>query len=491
MSRWAKVLIGLLAVAAIAGIVVRINAFFGKDPFARYRISSQLGIEMKGVTVKHYNGSKLTGTVFVDKVEVPQDHQSLDFFGIHGGHFNTTQGPITYNGQAGSFNVVTGQLVVNTPGHVTAKNLDLVTSSFLFDQQTMNLTMPGGVHGTADGGQIVGTNLVYRGRTGGYSFKGDWMGVPPKEAGLEVVQAVGPSKADSQSQAPTKTRWHITGEVDFLNGVANYTDMRAEDGEILVTAPRGSLDQHTDVLTLDGPVRYYSEKANCECDHAVIYRKEKKAVLTGHVHMLVKPKDQERLQVSEIPPWKPPVPSSVAQNRPPAPQSAEAQQEKDLDDELRSSKTQRKYPAHVKADEVDYWYAKGNRHAIIKGSPDCYQELAGGRWRRVVTHVGYYDGEKDELTLQSSDGTKDTRVVDSLDDDFVATKFTVSTKEDDDKYSASGMDGNYSSDEEDELAPKSGGNGAAKPNTPSQAPTSPPVNPAPATPPGGPPRNGA
>jgi len=470
MSRLVKILVSVLTVAAVLGLVNKLYNVLMRDPLARFRVTPALGIEMKGVTVKNYQGKKLVASAKVDKVVVRQDHQFFDFLGVHNGLFSTKEGPVTFTSDSANYDAMTRQLAVDTPSHVTAKDLDATASSFMFDQESSIGKMPGLVSGTLKGGQFTGRNLTYNSNTGGYKVqKIDWFGIPPADSGTELVQT------PEQKSQTSKTRWHISGEVEFLNGIATYKDIRAEDGEILVTAPQGVLDQHTDVLTLSGPVYYYSEKANCVCDKAVIYRREKRAVLTGNVHMLVKPKDQEKLQIGEIPPWRPPVPDSVAASRPAAPQSAESQQEKDLDDELRSSKTSRKYPAHAKADEVTYWYAKGSRHAIIKGSPDCYQEFPGGRWRRIVTHEGLYDGEKDELVLESTEGTRDTRMVDSLGDDLVAKRFKVSTKEDDEKYSGEQVDGIYSSDDEDLPQPKNGGSTApSAPAQPVQTPTTTP-----------------
>jgi hypothetical protein len=474
MSRLVKILVSILTVLVVAGLVNKLHNVLAQDPFARYHAAPTLGIEMKGVTMETYNGNKKIGSAKIDKVTVRQDHQFLDMQGISDGHFVTPVGPFDFTAQTANYNALTRQMMVTSSSHVSTKDANLNVPGFVFDVDASTVKMPSVLTGSLYGGKVVGRDLTYTAKPGftHYSFVGDWQGVPPKDAGTEVLQL-------PQGQSPpVRTKWRISGAVDFLNGIGTYTNIRASDDEILVTAPKGVLDQHTDVLTLTGPVYYYSDKANCVCDKAVIYRKEKRAVLSGNVHMLVKPKDQEKLQVSEIPPWKPPVPDSIAANRPPAPQNAESQQEKDLDDELRSSKTTRKYPAHIKADEITYWYGKGSRHAVITGSPDCYQEFPGGRWRRVVTHEGLYDGEKDVLTLKSTAGQKDTRMVDSIGDDLVSSQFTVSTKEDDEKYSSPDAEGVISSDEDEVPTFKNGGNNqppaSTAPSTPTPAPQTPP-----------------
>lgn len=485
MSRLVKILVSVLTVLLVAGLVNALHNVLAHDPFARYRAAPTLGIQMDGVTMKSYNRDKLVGKAKIDKVTVRQDHQYLDLQGISNGLFATTDGPLTFDkAQSASYNALTRQLMVTSTAHVATKDLNATVPGFVYDTDAQTLKMPGTAVGTLYGGIFKGRDLTYTAKSKFTHYtigQVDWQGVPPKDAGVEVAQL------PQSSSQPTRTKWHISGAVDFLNGIGTYTNIRANDEDILVTAPKGVLDQHTDILTLTGPVYYYSDKANCVCDKAVIYRKEKRAVLSGNVHMLIKPKDQEKLQVTEIPPWKPPVPDSIAANRPAAPQTAESQQEKDLDDELRSSKTTRKYPAHIKADEITYWYAKGSRHAVIKGTPECYQEFPGNRWRRVVTHEALYDGEKDLMTLKSTDGQKDTRMVDSIGDDLVASQFTVSTKEDDEKYSSPDAEGVLSTDDEDVPTVKNGGNNQPPAKS---APTPAPNTPAPATPPPGPPKIG-
>src|SRR5690606_19094504 len=86
----------------------------------------------------------------------------------------------------------------------------------------------------------------------------------------------------------------------------------ATDGDIIVMSDNFEHDTKTDVLTVTGNVRYFSTKANLTCEKAVIYRKEKRAVLTGAVKMLIKPRSkQTKAVVEEIPPFRPIVPEEI------------------------------------------------------------------------------------------------------------------------------------------------------------------------------------
>jgi hypothetical protein len=203
----------------------------------------------------------------------------------------------------------------------------------------------------------------------------------------------------------------------------------------------------------------------------VIYRREKRAVLTGHVHMLVKPKDQEKLDLSELRPFTPMVPDSIAAKRPAAPPSQESQQQKDLQEELRSSKTLRKYPLHLSADRIEYWYRKGNRHAVITGSPQAMQELPDAdHWRRAWAYKALYNGETEKLDLQSAPGKRDARMKNSLGDDLTAKWFQVSTKENDEEYEGDEVYGDVAPTGDEDLDTVKG----KKPATPTNKP---PANP--------------
>src|SRR6185503_17951776 len=140
--------------------------------------------------------------------------------------------------------------------------------------------------------------------------------------------------------------------------------------------------------------------------------REKRAVLTGNVSMLVKPKDQEKLEVVEIQPFRPEVPIEVAASRPKPPSGA-SEAEKKQNEELRSSKTARKYPISIRSEQIEYWYKRGERRATITGSPEARQDFPNGRWRRMKTNKAYYDAEKETLQLVSSESKRDTRVITS------------------------------------------------------------------------------
>jgi hypothetical protein len=248
--------------------------------------------------------------------------------------------------------------------------------------------------------------------------------------------------------------------------------MRGTDGDSIVMSPKGTWDEKTDVVDCEGPVKYWGVKANLVCDHLVIYRKEKRAVATGNVVIYIKPEEKQTApdDKMEVPPFRPTVPDEVSKERPPAPIGSD-QHSKDLNEDVRSSASFNKYPATVRAEKIIYWYKKGDRHADITGSPEAQQEFPEGRWRMAWTHHALYDGEKETLTLLSSEGTRDTRMKNSIGDDGTAAKYIFSTKDDDDSYDADDEKGRFvNTDEEaNEAAAKAGkgkSTGTTKPGTP-------------------------
>jgi hypothetical protein len=483
MSRFAKFFLALLTLAALIGAVFRVQDVLAKDPFASFKTKNlfgDLGIQLTDVKVKHYSGGKLLGVADVDRIDVRQDRTFLDFHGIKKGHFESKRGEFAFTAQEANYNTVAHQFLVTSTTNVTNKDMDVVTPAFMYQQDTGILSMPGQVQGKFYDGTIKGANLSYNSEDDTAQIQTiDWNGVPPSDAVSELaVQEAKPKP------------WHISGHDFQGNGlIESYHDATATDGDILVKTPYLEHDKKTDVLTCTGPVHYFGQKSNLICDKAVINRKKKLAILTGNVHMLVKAKGQESLDMTDIDqqPFHPVVPTSIATARPQAPDSPEAQQEKDLDDELRSSKTVRRYPMRVKANQIEYWYHKGERHAIITGSPDSYQELPGQRWRHVVTFKALYDGENDVLTMQSSPDKKDTVMADSLGDNMRAVSVTLSTKDDDDdlnSYSAQKPDGEvYPDDEDINTATNSNGSAPASGGgTPPSGKTPLPAGPIPAAP---------
>ena len=214
-------------------------------------------------------------------------------------------------------------------------------------------------------------------------------------------------------------------------------------------APIVQQNKKTDVLNASGGIEYYSGKADIKADSCVVYRKEKRVVLSGHVFMYVKPKAQEDdpPKIEKLPDFKPVTPEQVVAIHSDKPLSKD--EAKEREDEIRSSKNLRDFPLVVSSDRIEYWYAKGSRHAMITGSPQARQGLKGDEWRHVWSRSSFYDGEKETLKLMSAEKKQEALMKNSLGDHMQNEYLIVSTKEDDDTIEGgTGQGSIYSSDDD-------------------------------------------
>jgi hypothetical protein len=231
--------------------------------------------------------------------------------------------------------------------------------------------------------------------------------------------------------------------------IQTLIDGEATDGEVLVRSPRIERNLRTDVITAFGPVEYYGLEANATCDRVVVYRNERRAVLTGNVQLLLKPENERRLEPVPLQPFRPPVPDEIAKGRPLPPPGGRSQQDKELDEALRNPETARRYPVVAYGDRVEYWYAEGQRRAIVTGSPQARQEMPGGRWRHVWAYRAVWNGQKNTILLESQKDRREVRVRNSLGDDLLARWFLASTREGDDSWEAEDIGGVVYPNEDD------------------------------------------
>jgi hypothetical protein len=149
------------------------------------------------------------------------------------------------------------------------------------------------------------------------------------------------------------------------------------------------------------------------------------------------------------------VPDDIAKNRPPAP-AGKASNQKEIEEDIRSGKSLRKYPFTILADNIEYWYAKGSRHAVITGNPQGIQDMKEGHWRYIWTNKAFYDGENEKMKMVSTQGKQDTIIKNSLGDLLTADWIEFSTKEEDEAFAAENLIGTITSSDDEELPKLSG-----------------------------------
>ncbi len=441
--------LGAFAAGAIFGFPL-----LTKDAFGTLRqkgpLGDKMGIKLEDVEMKVYDKDKLTAQSNIGTVSIGRDRNLFDFDVISGSS-GSGKDKIDFKSKQAQYDTLAATLKFGNGIQLKSENFDLSAPKMTIDDRFKNMQAPGPMKGTLYGGAFLASSIKYtfdnkRLKTGSLEWQGKLPGV-------------------IKDNAPTpqgKTMWNIQSkESESENNISKYVDARATDGDQLIRAKNVEFDNKKDILIATGPAYYYGEDVNLVADKITVFRKEKRVLLVGNVRMLVKPENQADI-AGEIPPMRPDVPDKILQNRPAAPSSEEASQQKDLDSALTSSKTIRDYPALVQAATITYWYKKGERRADISGKPECLQDLPSGRWRRVFADTAHYNGEAETFRVNSAPGKRDARLKTSLGHDLTATWFEISTKESDKelgRWKGADVAGDVPTDDDDDIPTKTGGGG--------------------------------
>ena len=476
--------LGLLAVASGLGFYAYqgLKDVARTDPFSALRprkvggTSDDVLVQLKDVKLRHFKNGKLLTEATADSVNVNKDRVSFSMKGIHDGKSQTDRGPVQFSARSANWNSAIRMLAMNDQARVAGKGFDVTAPNLTIDDQRKLISVP-------EASGRFGSGIARVEKFQYHMPSGAWKSGPGRFIGSlanlpqGAVQGGVQGGTDLPVAAKSNTKWDISmqslGDTGGDEKIQSFNEATATDGEVLIKAPKVTLDRKTDVLTATGRVFYYSAKANLVADKIVVYRREKRAVLTGNVFLLAKPKEEVpnyKPSEEELPPFKPMVPDEVKANRPPAPESGPSPDEKRLDDKLRDGGSLREYPLIVTGDEVEYWYKKGERRAVIRGNPQARQDILGGRWRHVWSFEAYYDGEKESLRAVSKAGERSVRIKNSLGDDLTGLSVTLSTKEGDSQYSGEKLKGTVAADAEDDPRDKNGEKPAVKKTDPPGSP---------------------
>lgn len=437
--RWIQQgVVGALGIFAGVALYNGVSYVLSQDPFSKYRATNvpddqkAVGATMRDVALKQYVGPNLVAEAKIGIVNITRDRQVAMLSGIKDGHYRSKdKGEVQFTASTGKWNQVGRMFQVEHAVRLFNKDFDLKSETLVYDERRGLVTASKAVSGKFFKGDVKAAMLKYHLPTGGYELNAvSWTGA-----------------LDLQDAPKSKGRWSIkAATVSNPTGKREiWSDAEATDGDIIVKALRIEREVKTDVIVATGNVQYFSRESNVQCDKATIYRKEKRAIIEGNVSMLLKAKQDDKLEVVPLKPLRPIVPDSIAIDRPPAP----SEQDKELDKQVRDPETRRKFPTQVLCSKIEYWYRKGERRAKLMGSPQARQELDGGRWRQAWAYEGFYDGEKETLKLTSRDGQKEARFKTSIGDDLRADWFLVSTKEGDEAWQGARVEGDVISEDED------------------------------------------
>ncbi|MFM9872162.1 MAG: hypothetical protein ACKVQS_01700 [Fimbriimonadaceae bacterium] len=413
------------------------GSILGQDALEPYRkpdeFKSEQGIILKDFQIKSYQGDRLVTEALVDEATVYKDRSTIQLIGIKNGKFyNSDKREYQFTAGRAEYGTYAKSILASNGVRLWDKSMDLKSAGFLYDHAVQRVSINGDVTGRIEKGDLVtkevaiflDTNEI---RTGNFNWKG-------------------PLKIEGQQLKP----WNVQAKKTSLkNDVWTYVEARGEDKDTIVKADKMTWDRKADVVTGEGNVEYFGIDANVSCDKIVIERKIGKATLTGKVvNMLIKPEDSAPKETG-IPPVVPLVPDSVAANRP----KAQGQ-----DDPVRSQDNLRQYPIAMRAGQIEYWYRKGERHAILTLNPFARQELGALQWRELEANRVEYDGEKEILVLRSKINQL-VKMRNSIGDDLTATFLQVSTKKGNDEMEGENMKGTMMVDPNDLPEKPGGGNG--------------------------------
>ncbi len=430
--------VGVFAVGWIG-----LDSVLRASPFAKFGLTgkpvgAEVGVTMTGFKMKAYEKNRLAAEAEVDRVEVRRDRSQMAMTGVRNGKFFPADGePFSFDMKSGTYHYFQNRMMAEDGAHVVNKDMDLESDKFVYEEANKTLLVRGSVQGKLAGGQVKASDLMLVTST--------------KELSANNVMWVG--KIDELAQDGQRKEWTIVGKNFKLSPdgkTSSYTNARATDGEVIIIADSVDHTKDTEVLVAKGNVKYFGVDANMLCAEATVYRKERRAVFTGVVRMVVKSEDDVKVAESEFPTIERVTVESLKTN----PQGATQAQI----DVLRDTENMRKYPIKVIADKVEYWYKKGERRAIITGSPFARQDLTEG-WRLGWSLEAFYDGEKETLTLKSAAGKQDVKLFYSIGDQYVAADITMSTKEGDKSMSGNNVNAKLFIDD-DEVPARTGGGSA-------------------------------
>lgn len=430
------VLFGLATPAFLAGVRYLLSI----DPFARYSaayanpLGAGIGSIITDANVNVFEGKEKVLSFDVAKIEIHRNQRYFHLENVHNGAVwdkgkakaKFRAGEAIYDARREFIEVLGSPKVVFEEGELSASIVEIL-------RQEKRLVASEGIDGTYKKGEVKAASLTY-----------DW---ESRHGVIERFLWKGPIELQ---QEKTVKRRQILVRGERFESFSNpdrviYYNAEAIDQDSLLRARKITHDRENDIIVAEGECEYHSPDAFMLAPKVTIYNKEKRAVITGDVRLTIKPeKEKGRLPSSALQPAKPDLPPGVK----PTEKLSEEEQKK-TEEELRSGRTIRKYPIVITCRNIEYFYQKGTKRAIITGSPVARQELRNNAWREITGPRAIYEEEKEILTLMSTPGLREVVMKNSLGDEFHVETLVISTKEGDERITGYGAEGSLRVREEE------------------------------------------
>lgn len=423
----------VLSLAAVAVMIPGFRYLAALDPWAALEDADYLepfgpgvGSVITDVEVVSYQRADRVASFSADRIELRRDQQFMRLIGINRGVLFDRNAPSAeFTAELATYDVKRGYASVSGPATLKNKDFDLKAANLTLDRKRQTVKVDSEIRGTFRGGDLVAADLE--------------LNYAKREAKTGPLKWTGPAGELTGAQGQ-KRRLSIRGSgmETFANPDREvYTDAEVVDDESLMRAEKVTWDKEKDVITAEGNVEYYGPDAVITGPTLVVFRKEKRAVGTGAIRILVKP-EKDKGDVGAAPPLPPMPPKLPPGLRQP---TGPPQTDQDAEDELRDPKSVRRYPITITCSKVEYFYAKGSKRAVLTGSPRAFQELKAGAWREIAAPSAVYEEEKELLTLNSSPGGKEVRMKNSNGDDLRAESVVISTVQGQERVVAKHIEG--------------------------------------------------
>lgn len=245
--------------------------------------------------------------------------------------------------------------------------------------------------------------------------------IPPRLSTLLPLGAQNTAQDNRKQQRELKITWK--GRARSQNDILKVSDLQVLDGDTEMNAKSAELDNEQQHVVATGNLLLKDPRAELTGDKLEAWLDEKRALLTGSVRLLVKPKEN-------------------GDQKPSAAKRLETGTQPPDEEEKFTLENVKKYPIVITCDRIEYFYRK--KAASLTGSLKATQTLRNGKVRTLTADRAEYDQKKEILTLIGNVRIEFEK------GKLLTPKVVVSVKEGDEWFEADPGSGVITVDEEEE-----------------------------------------
>lgn len=245
--------------------------------------------------------------------------------------------------------------------------------------------------------------------------------IPPRLSTLLPLGTQNTAQDNRKQQRELKITWK--GRARSQNDILKVSDLQVLDGDTEMNAKSAELDNEQQHVVATGNLLLKDPRAELTGDKLEAWLDEKRALLTGSVRLLVKPKEN-------------------GEQKPSVEKRTETGTQPPDEEEKFTLENVKKYPIVITCDRIEYFYRK--KAASLTGSLKATQTLRNGKTRTLTAEKAEYDQKKEILTLIGN------VTIEFEKGKLLTPKVVVSVKEGDEWFEADPGSGVITVDEEEE-----------------------------------------